>query len=205
MRENRTKLLFVTIAICLFTLLFGSIYADTSDWWSAATGFFSGTDWRGQQDNNMLSELKNIIKMGGNAIFLIVTVLLGIKYMASSAEGKGDVKEGLTGLIIAIVLFYGWTAIDNILTRSGGSFDYWFGTNDAGTTITNIYGTIVSILNYVAVGVLIFVGVKYLFAGAEGKADLKGRGVPFVIGLVMTFATISFLNFLIGVVGDFIQ
>ena len=63
MRENRTKLLFVTIAICLFALLFGSVYADSSDWWSAATSFFNGTDWRSQQDNNMLSELKNIIKM----------------------------------------------------------------------------------------------------------------------------------------------
>lgn len=205
MGKKYIKLMIVMLVTTFLIICLGSVYASNSTWWSAANNFFSGTDWRNQQDNNILQDLKNIIKVGGNAIFLIVTVVLGIKYMASSAEGKGDVKEGLTGLIIAIVLFYGWTAIDNILTRSGGSFDYWFNTADATTTIKNIYGTIVSILNYVAVGVLIFVGVKYLFAGAEGKADLKGKGVPFVIGLIMTFATISFLNFLIGVVGDFIS
>ena len=167
--------------------------------------FLAGTDWRSHRDDSILGDLKETIKVAGNAIFVVVTIVLGIKYMASSADGKGDVKEGLTGLVAAIVLFYGWTAIDNILTRAGGSFDWWFGTDNATDTVIRIFDTVVSILNYVAIGVLLFVGVKYIFSGADGKAELKGKGVPFVVGLVMTFATISFLNFIIKVVGEFVS
>lgn len=188
-------LFIVTILVCLT-----NVYAETSTnstWWSSAHTFFSGTNW--SEDETILADLKTLIKMLGNAVFLIVTIVLGIKYMAASAEGKGDVKEGLTGLVVAIVLFYGWSALDNILT---GEFNNWFGTDSPTETITTIYAKVVSILNYVSIGVLLYVGVKYLFAGAEGKADLKGKGVPFVVGLVMTFATITFLNFLIQVVVD---
>lgn len=198
--NSKIKIATITLFCIVFILSFSEIYAE--EWWSKATDFFNQTDWRSHKNYNMLSDLKQLIKMLGNMVFVVVTAVMGIKYMASSAEGKGDVKEGLTSLVVAIVLFYGWTALDNILTKTDGSMNYWFNTDSTEKTITNIFSTAVDMLNYISVGVLIYVGVKYLFSGAEGKADLKGKGIPFVVGLVMTFATISFLNFLIKVVGD---
>lgn len=199
MLKKSSKILINLFFIFMILLNFTSVYADNGNftWWSSAHTFFSGTNW--SEDQTILADLKTLIKMIGNAVFLIITIVLGIKYMAASAEGKGDVKEGLTGLVVAIVLFYGWSALDTILT---GEFKKWFGTDSPTETITTIYSVAVSILNYISIGVLLYVGVKYLFAGAEGKADLKGKGVPFVVGLVMTFATITFLNFLIKVVED---
>jgi len=197
---KKISLIIVVLVVLMVILTASDVYA--TDWWSSANTFFNESDWRNHRDDTILSDIKNIVKMVGNAAFVIVTVVLGIKYMASSAEGKGDVKEGLTSLLVAIVLFYGWTAIDNILTRDGGAFDWFFDTTTYELTITRIAEKVISILNYVAVGVLLFVGIKYIFSGADGKAELKGKGLPFIIGLVMTFATLSFLNFLIEVVGE---
>lgn len=192
------------------------IYAESSGWWSGAQKFFSGgTDENGNyvegaygyQKNDEkeslepLNDIIELVKVIGNAVFVIVTIVLGIKYMLASSEGKADVKEGITGLVVAILLFYGWTALDEMLRNS---FSHFFGSGTDTDAVNKIYSLAIDLLNYISVGVVLFVGVKFLFSGAEGKADLKGKGVPFVIGLVMTFGTVTFLKFIIKVLADVI-
>lgn len=176
---------------------------QTTDWWSGAQTFFNGAYGYDKDTENItpLNDIIEIVKQAGNAVFIIVTIVLGIKYMLASSEGKADVKEGITGLVVAMLLFYGWTALDEILRNSLGWF---FESGTAENSINKIYSLAVDLLNYVSIGVVLFVGVKFLFSGAEGKADLKGKGVPFVIGLVMTFGTVTFLKFILKVLGDFI-
>ena len=50
----------------------------------------------------------------------------------------------------------------------------------------------------------IYIGIKYLMAGAEGKSQLKAKGVPIVLGIVMVYATITFLNFILAGFNDVI-
>lgn len=219
MKNIKLKRCYFTIF--MLVILFNSalnncVYADTTNWWNGAQLFFGGgVDENGNYvegaygyDKNTekeslapLNEIIDLIKVIGNAVFIIVTIVLGIKYMLASSEGKADVKEGITGLIVAILLFYGWTALDGILRNSMGWF---FGSTDKTTAVNRIFDFAVGILNYISVGVVLFVGVKFLLSGAEGKADLKGKGIPFVIGLVMTFGTITFLTFIINVINDVI-
>lgn len=174
-----------------------NIYA-TDDWWGSASDFFDGVSW--SKDNTILSSLVDIIKVLGNAVFIIVAIVLGIKYMLGSAEGKADIKEGIISLTVAMVFFYGWSALENILT--GGGSNLVFIADSAETTIANIYSTIVYFLNIIAVGAVAYVGIKYLLSGAEGKADLKGKGVPFVVGMILTFSTLTFLNFIRDIIVD---
>lgn len=182
------------VILCLCFLLLSNIYA-TNEWWTSAHTFFSGVSW---SEDAVLEDLVNLIKFAGNAIFIVVAIVLGIKYMYGSAEGKADVKDGLISLTVAMVLFYGWSTIQTILV-DGGNLIFIKGTDT--DTVTAIYNTVVYFLNIIATGVVIYVGVKYLMSGAEGKADLKGKGVPFVVGLILTFASVTFLNFL----GDVIE
>lgn len=181
------------------------IYAESSGWWSGAQSFFNdayGYNVNTEKESlGPLNDIIELVKVIGNAVFVIVTIVLGIKYMLASSEGKADVKEGITGLVVAILLFYGWTALDEMLRNS---FSYFFESGTDTDAVNKIYSLAIDLLNYISVGVVLFVGVKFLFSGAEGKADLKGKGVPFVIGLVMTFGTVTFLKFIIKVLADVI-
>lgn len=57
----------------------------------------------------------------------------------------------------------------------------------ADTLINNVWGTVLTVLRVLAVAAIVFAGVKYMFASAEGKADIKGGMVGLVIGAVLVF------------------
>ena len=59
--------------------------------------------------------------------------------------------------------------------------------------------------NFLAIGGLVYIGVRYMLAGAEGKAELKAKGVPIVLGIVMVYATFTFLSFIINSSLSFIK
>ena len=173
---------------------------DSDDWWASAYGFFNKASVN-KSELPAITKITDLIKVIGNAVFIIVTIVLGLKYMYGSAEGKMSVKEGLISLTVAMVLFYGWGALENILYP--GNQLIWVSNSDK-ATIGNVYATIVYFLNFIAIGGLIYVGIKFLLSGAEGKAELKGKGVPFAIGMVLTFSTLTFLNFMTKVIGEII-
>lgn len=64
--------------------------------------------------------------------------------------------------------------------------------------VTDVGGTIVSILQVVgtviAVITLMIMGVKYMMAGVEEKADYKKTMIPYLIGCVLLFATVTIIN-----------
>lgn len=195
-RRKMGKMLIVLMLFCAFVGI-SNIYA-TNDWWGSANTFFNGVSWT--RDTAILGSLVAIIKVLGNAVFIIVAIVLGIKYMLGSAEGKANIKDGMVSLTVAMVLFYGWSALENIFT--GGGTNLVFIASSAETTIANIYSTVIYFLNIIAVGVVAYVGIKYLLSGAEGKADLKGKGVPFIVGMILTFSTLTFLNFIRDIIVD---
>lgn len=59
--------------------------------------------------------------------------------------------------------------------------------------IVNIGGQIVGLIRtigtIISVGVLVVLGIKYMTASPEGKADYKGTMVPYVVGAVVLVAS----------------
>lgn len=59
--------------------------------------------------------------------------------------------------------------------------------------LVNIGGQIVGLIRtigtIISVGVLVVLGIKYMTASPEGKADYKGTMVPYVVGAVVLFAS----------------
>ena len=53
--------------------------------------------------------------------------------------------------------------------------------------VNNVWGTVFNILRVLAVAAIVFAGVKYMFASAEGKADLKNGMVGLVVGAILVF------------------
>lgn len=180
-------------------------YYNASAWWEAAGGFLS--DYHGSNTTigsttigsitSFLDPLVDLVKVVGNMIFVIVTVVLGVKYIWGGVESKASVKDSLMTLIVAALVFYGWNTI-SALFMTGNQLSFIGSTVE--DTSLKIYSTILYICNFLAVGGIVYIGIRYMMAGAEGKAQLKVKGVPVVLGIIMVYATITFLNFIVGLI-----
>lgn len=70
----------------------------------------------------------------------------------------------------------------------GGDFEIEEGdAGTLGTTVTNLWAVIKMILQIAAVAAVIFAGVRYMFASADSKADIKKSMLILVVGAVLVF------------------
>lgn len=199
--QKKVRIIVAILLIIFVGIQASSVYAapaggGSDDWWDKATEFGRGTKITGT-DLIPLDSIVNLIKVVGNMVIVGATVFLGIKYIYGSAESKADVKNSLITLIVAAIAFYSWNTIEGIVVQSnkltilGGS---------AEATAMNAYETIMYVCNFVAIGGIVYIGVKYMLAGADGRAALKTKSVPIMLGIIMVYATIAFLNIAISIV-----
>lgn len=184
---------------------------DNKDFWNAATDWFSNVDKNenledlGGRVDDVVNTFSNMISVVGTTVFVIVTIFLGIKYMYGSVDAKASVKESLTTLLVACIFFFGWNSIKNLLFPNN-NFIFIESTD---TSYEQMVGRIFAFATYIAqflaiIGI-VYVGVRYIFAGAEGKATLKGKSTTFLIGIILTFCATSFLSLISDIVNDSIN
>lgn len=81
--------------------------------------------------------------------------------------------------------------------------------NDITRTVGGIGNTILSIFQAVgtiiAVIMLVWLGIKYIMASPEGKADLKGQLFPYLIGCVLLFAGAGLIGIIANVANEKIR
>ena len=61
-------------------------------------------------------------------------------------------------------------------------------------TAKNIWQTVVTIVQILAVAAVVFAGVRYMFASADQKADIKKSMGILAIGAVLVFGATTVLN-----------
>ena len=88
--------------------------------------------------------------------------------------------DGINAAVDEIEVPSGGTAVSGLTTRAG-----------------KIWNTVKLIIQVTAIGIFIFTGIKYMYASADQKADLKK-------GLVMTFLGVA-LVFGLTFAVDFVQ
>ncbi len=66
-------------------------------------------------------------------------------------------------------------------------------------TANKIWGTVTLILQIAAVAAVVFAGVRYMFASADTKADIKKQMIILVIGAVLVFGATTVINFIVTV------
>lgn len=62
-----------------------------------------------------------------------------------------------------------------------------------------IWGTVLTIAQIAAFAALIFAGLRYMFASADQKADIKKQTVILIVGAVFVFGASLIVNILMGV------
>ena len=61
-----------------------------------------------------------------------------------------------------------------------------------------IWGVILVVLQVAAVAGVIFAGVRYMFASADSKADMKKSMIHLVIGMLIVFGATTVVGFVTG-------
>lgn len=178
----------------------------TDDWWTCAWKFLSkgkssdhkfGTGTDGI--DSTLSTLKEMIFDVGNMIFILATAFLGVKYIWGGVDSKFSVKNSLVTLVVAAIVFYGWNAVTDILDIKELLTGSAAGSGVHGV-VGKVYNTVMYIINFAAVGGIIYIGIKYMMAGADGKAEMKLKGIPIVMGIIMVYGTVNLINFILKIV-----
>lgn len=202
MARKKEKLILILIISFTLIIKFSTIYASSSyDFWQEATNWFGGgqiLNILSDKDNvagQVINTLTDMINIVGTAAFMIVTAFLGIKYMYGSIESKVSIKENMITLLVAATFFFGWQSIINIIYPEN-AFILTTGTSDVSSMVNRIYSIFIYVGNFFAIGAIIYIGVRYLTAGASGRADLKSKSVQFILGTIMAFATINFLTYI---------
>lgn len=85
----------------------------------------------------------------------------------------------LVAVLVLTNSIYAYT-VDTTITNPTGSIGLE-------TSVGKIWGTVLTILRILAVAAIVFAGVKYMFASAEGKADIKNGMLGLVVGAIMVF------------------
>ena len=94
-----------------------------------------------------------------------------------------------------------------LVMMSSISFAWTIGASVAPTAVEGLGGTAASVLGVmqwggyiIAVGMLIWVGIKYVTSGAGKKAEAKETLIPIVVGAVLIAAAVTIAEAVFGAV-----
>lgn len=160
----------------------------------------SGGDLGTSVKSFLIDKIVPIIEMIGNLIFAGITVILGLKYIWSSAEGKSEVQESLPAFITAVIFFYMAGTLVNVLIgdANDGIIGSLTGSTTSGIFAGKVMFIITSVVKYAALAGLVFVGVRYMLASAEGRASMKTSMGGLIIGILFTFLASNVITFFVN-------
>lgn len=72
------------------------------------------------------------------------------------------------------------------------------GVGKVDTAVGSIWKTVLTVLQILAVAAIVIAGVRYMFASADQKADIKKGMIGLVIGAILVFAASTVVQFIIS-------
>jgi len=109
-------------------------------------------------------------------------------------------------LLICLVVF----AVGSVVYAATGDTNVSLpiGTNGSSsimkTTLSRTWATITVVVQVLSMGCIVFAGVRYMFASADKKADIKRGLTMLVIGSILVFATSTITGYFVNVANQII-
>lgn len=94
-------------------------------------------------------------------------------------------------LVASPIFAFDQSIVDNIMSQQTSS-------STMTNTANGIWGTILTVLQILAVAAIVFAGVRYMFASADQKADIKKGMIYLVLGAVLVFAASTVVSLVIN-------
>ena len=113
------KILSIILMVAMLISTLGSVVlADTASDIQGLTGNNSAPN---AEVTRIAQFIVNLVRYIGTAVAVIIIIVLGIKYMTASAEGKADLKSSMLPYIIgAFLVFAGAWIVSAIASASMG-------------------------------------------------------------------------------------
>ena len=144
---------------------------------------------------NITKALKNF----GVTMIMAVSVLAGALFFTPTPQASAAACTDQS----AILTFPNWYR--GVYTNVGDECNIEFknGINDTWVVVTNIVEILIQAVGYVAVGFVIFGGIKYITSQGEaaGITDAKNTITRAIVGLVISIVSVLILNLVVGVFG----
>ena len=72
----------------------------------------------------------------------------------------------------------------------------------AAASIKKVWGTVLLILQVLSVAAIVIAGIRYMFASADGKADIKKQTIGLMVGAVLVFGASSIIGLITNITSD---
>lgn len=211
--SRKSKIRIMSIAVFAFMMLMTitTTNAAAIEWWDKATTWYQAGESNVGIAPTVLEGLATTLEVVGTGVIAIATVVIGIKYIMGTVEGKVQAKESLMNLLVACIFFFGWSGIRGMLitgnaTGEGGikgsNTGLSFFSGDMGVSFARVFTLLVMLGKVLTVIAVVYMGVKYVFAGADAKAQLKQKSPALIIGVVLIFCATTFLGLLANVINE---
>ena len=69
-------------------------------------------------------------------------------------------------------------------------------------TAQNIWATIASVVQFLAIGIVVFAGIRYMFASADTRADIKREMFIMLFGAALVFGASTVIKIVIATSND---
>lgn len=74
--------------------------------------------------------------------------------------------------------------------------------DSAKSSILKVWGTVLLILQILSVAAIVIAGIRYMFASADGKADIKKQTIGLMVGAVLVFGASSVIGLITNITSD---
>lgn len=106
--------------------------------------------------------------------------------------------------VIAIIMFVMFFCSLNFISADSKPQDPNAGSNSGTMTgvtglVDRVWATAITVVQVLAVGCVVFAGLRYMYASADRKADIKKGMMYLAIGAVFVFATTTVMKFVYNV------
>ena len=163
-----------------------------------ASTIISGTFAEKEKFDAMSGDIWSTVAIVVQMLSLIGIAAVGIKYMFSNSNSKADIKKQLFPVVVGLVLIFCVTNVANFIIKTSGGMlnitEYDTATASSGevdgrvtNAVGNIYATVSTIFQFLAVAAVVFTGVRYMLASADTRADIKGQCIILLVGAMLVF------------------
>lgn len=101
-------------------------------------------------------------------------------------------------LVTAVCPVWARTAQD-IEQAAGGIND---GVGTVNNAVKKVWSTILTVLQILAIAAIVYAGVKYMFAAADDKAEIKQGLIGLAVGAILVFGASSIVQFILNAKTD---
>ena len=111
----------------------------------------------------------------------------------------------LTVLPVMMLVLVVFVTFGSNVLATGVSTEFPAGNTGSSTVDTiakNAWGTVLSVLQILAFAAVVIAGVRYMFASADQKADIKKGMIYLIIGAILVFASSTIIKVVVNATNE---